>query len=95
MAFTCIRDAAGHLTGLISNADIRKGLLKQWEAWPNIDVHQLINRTPLKIQESATIHGLLEFIQQVDFPVQYLPVVDAQNKLKGAVLFTQLIKGEL
>lgn len=95
MAFTCICDAAGHLTGLISNADIRKGLLKQWEAWPNIDVHQLINRTPLKIQESATIHGLLEFIQQVDFPVQYLPVVDAQNKLKGAVLFTQLIKGEL
>lgn len=95
MAFTCICDEQGHLIGLISNADIRKGLLQQWEAWPSIDVHQLINRTPLKIQESATIHRLLEFIQSIDFPVQYLPVVDEQNKLKGAVLFTQLIKGEL
>ncbi len=95
MAFTCICDAEGVLTGLISNADIRKGLLKQWEAWPNIDVHQLINRTPLKIQETATIHTLLELIHQIDFPIQYLPVVDSQNRLKGAVLFTQLIKGEL
>lgn len=95
MAFTCICNTDGTLTGLISNADIRKGLLKQWEAWPNIDVHQLINKKPLKIQASATIHELLEFIQLVEFPVQYLPVVDEHNTLKGVVIFTQLIKGEI
>ena len=38
---------------------------------------------------------MLQKIKTFDFPINYLPVVDAQGKVKGVVSFLNLVKGEL
>ena len=95
MAFTLVVDSSGKLTGLISNADVRKGLLKNIQNLNAINPQDIINPKPLHLNENSTIHDLLKFIKQCNFPLQYLPVTDDNNKLSGAILFTHLIKGEL
>jgi ribulose-phosphate 3-epimerase len=95
MAFTLIVDEQEKLKGLISNADVRRGLLKNINNLQNINVADIINRTPLSMNENKSIHDLLLFIKQANFPLQYLPVVNDENQLTGSILFTNLIKGEL
>ncbi len=95
MAFTLVTDANGMLKGLISNADVRRGLLKNSQNLQNIMANDIINPNPLRMKENKTIYDLLLFIKQAPFPLQYLPVVNDENKLTGSILFTNLIKGEL
>jgi len=95
MAFVLITDTYGILKGLISNADVRKGLLKNMDNLQNIQMSDIINPCPIAMNENKTIYDLLLFIKNINFPLQYLPVVNDHNKLTGAILFTNLIKGEL
>ena len=95
MAFTLITSASGLLKGLISNADVRRGLLKNIGHLDQINVHDCVNSNPLQMQEDSSIHDLLLFIKHTNFPLQYLPVVNKDHQLTGTILFTNLIKGEL
>ena len=95
MAFALVINKEAQLHALISNADVRRGLLKNIGALNNIAVSDIMNRNPLKMNENKTIYDLLQFIKHSNFPIQYLPVVDDNNKLTGSILFTNLIKGEL
>ncbi|MCX6190024.1 MAG: hypothetical protein NTW54_10580 [Bacteroidetes bacterium] len=95
MAFTLVTNHEGILKGLISNADIRRGLLKNTGHLDQINVHDCVNTNPLQMPEYSSIHDLLLFIKHTNFPLQYLPVVNKANQLTGAILFTNLIKGEL
>jgi pentose-5-phosphate-3-epimerase/CBS domain-containing protein len=95
MAFTLIVDPDQKLKGLISNADVRRGLLRNIHNLQNINPTEIINTHPLNMNENSTIHDLLLFIKQANFPLQYLPVVNNENQLTGSILFTNLIKGEL
>jgi Mg/Co/Ni transporter MgtE len=38
---------------------------------------------------------MLAKVKQHNFPINYLPVIDAENKVSGVVSFLNLIKGEL
>ncbi len=91
----CIITDNGKLTGIISNADVRKVLLKNIENLQNADVKEMINRTPLTIQEGETVVHLLQKIKHAPFPVMYLPVVDLNENAVGMITFVNLIKGEL
>lgn len=95
MAFTLVVDKKEKLKGLISNADVRRGLLKNIHNLKDINIAELINTKPLSMNENKTIHDLLQFIKRASFPLQYLPVVNDENQLTGSILFTNLIKGEL
>ncbi len=95
MAFVLVVNEQGVLQGLISNADVRRGLLKNIHQLNQIDVADCINLQPRCITTDKTIYDLLLFIKQSAFPIQYLPVVDENRLLKGALLFTNFIKGEL
>ncbi len=95
MAFVLIVDEEGTLIGLISNADVRRGLLKNINNLNALQTSEIINKNPLRMNENSTIHDLLLFIKQASFPIQYLPVVNDENQLTGSILFTNLIKGEL
>jgi ribulose-phosphate 3-epimerase len=93
--FTSVTDAGGKLLGIISNADVRKGLLKNANKKPEaIKVTDLINTTPFKINVSSTVSEMLELIKGIKFPILFLPVVDNNNILQGIVTFNNLIKGE-
>ncbi len=94
LGFTNVIDASGKLLGIVSNADVRKGLIKNIKKLEAISVNDLINTNPFKIKASSTVSEMLAFIKSIKFPILFLPVVDDNNVLQGIVTFNNLIKGE-
>lgn len=94
-AFTLVVDSNKNFKGIVSNADVRKSLLRNILNLANIDVLEMINRKALTINEHATVNEMLQLIKKSSFPIMYLPVVNRAEKAVGIVTFVNLIKGEL
>ncbi|XOV93134.1 MAG: CBS domain-containing protein [Bacteroidota bacterium] len=94
LGFTLLKDYEGNLAGISSNADVRKALLKHLDDFNAMELSDVINTNPVFIAESANISELLHLIQSKSFLISYLPVVDDQNKLTGALSFINLIRSE-
>jgi CBS domain-containing protein len=94
LGFVMLSDAHGRLSGISSNADIRKGLIKHFAKLPDVPVQEMINTQPVTINEAATVVELLRVIKSKNFPISYLPVVNDQRQISGALTFINLIKGE-
>ncbi|MEM8892999.1 MAG: CBS domain-containing protein [Bacteroidota bacterium] len=94
LGFTMIADVDGNLKGLSSNADLRRGLLKHIDNLDILDVTDILNESPVTINENATISELLDLIQHKQFLISFLPVVNDQQKLTGALTFINLIRSE-
>lgn len=94
MGFTIVIQNDGTLEGIISNADMRKCLIRNISNLKNIDVNSAINRNPAYVNENNTVSEMLGCIKNFNFPILYLPVVDNQKKVVGVVKFNNLIKGE-
>lgn len=92
--FTTVVDDSGKFIGLISNADVRKGLMKKISDLNKIQVSDIVNRNPIKVYDDLTVAEMIEFIKNTRQNILYLPVVDRKNNLTGAITFTNLIKGE-
>ena len=95
VGFTILIDENGKLDGIVTNADVRKGLLKHADNLNDVSVTDITNIDPVKANENFSVKELLSFIKQQSFAISYLPVVDDNNKVTGAVTFFNLIKGEL
>lgn len=95
VGFTILIDDNGKLDGIVTNADVRKGLLKHTDDLNAVSVEDITNTNPVKANENFSVMELLRFIKQQSFAISYLPVVDDNNKVTGAVTFFNLIKGEL
>ncbi|MEM7036224.1 MAG: CBS domain-containing protein [Bacteroidota bacterium] len=95
MGYCLLTDEHGNLAGLVSNADVRRGMLRHIEQLEELDAASMVNPTPKSIVMNATVSELLRFVKQLDFLVLYMPVVDEAGKLVGAVNFNHLIIGEL
>lgn len=95
LGFTLVVENKDKFKGIISNADIRKGLLKQFDYLPKMDVSAIINANPVKILDKNSVVEMLQVIKKCPFPVMYLPVTDENNCTKGIVTFVNLVKSEL
>ena len=95
VGFTILIDDNGKLEGIVTNADVRKGLLKHTDNLNDVSVADITNTNPVTANENFSVMELLRFIKQQRFAISYLPVVDDTNKVTGAVTFFNLIKGEL
>jgi pentose-5-phosphate-3-epimerase len=95
LGFAILEAEDRSLEGIVSNADLRRELLRKVDAKHNIQVDGMINRNPISIQESSTVKGMLDHIKKFDFPINYLPVLDDQRRVVGVVSFLNLVKGEL
>lgn len=95
LGFTILEDENERLEGIVSNADLRRELLRNVDNPANISLERMINTKPISVQENTTVTNMLALLKQFDFPINYLPVVDKNNKIKGAVSFLNLVKGEL
>jgi pentose-5-phosphate-3-epimerase len=95
LGFTILEDEHHQLEGIISNADLRRELLRNVAHPEKIDVAAMINREPITIQSKTTVRDMLMYLKQFDFPINYLPVVDEEKQVKGVVSFLNLVKGEL
>jgi len=94
MGFTNVADKDNKLIGIISNADIRKGLIRHLNDLNNINIDDIINRNPAFVYDSDTVSDVLAYIKSLQFPVLFLPVVDKDHKITGTIKFNNLIKGE-
>ena len=96
LGFALVVDSnSGKLNGLISNADVRKGLLRHLNAISEMDGNELVNTNPTSIKANDTVLSMLQLIKRSRFPIMYLPVVDDSGNAQGIVTFVHLIKGEL
>ncbi len=94
LGFVFFTDEQQKLTGMASNADVRKGLLKNLEDLNNTSINDVINPMPVTIDQDATISDMLRLIKNKNFIISFLPVVNQQRQLVGAITFFNLIRGE-
>lgn len=94
LGFVIMADTEGQLKGIITNADIRRSLIRHIDDLNTINVQEIINTQPFKLHENLSINDMLRHIKAQGFPINYAPVVDDENCVKGAVTFFNLIKGE-
>jgi ribulose-phosphate 3-epimerase len=94
MGFTNVVDNDNKLIGIISNADIRKGLIRNLKDLNKIKIDHILNRTPAYVYDSDTVSEVLTYIKSLKYPVLFLPVVDKEQKIAGTIKFNNLIKGE-
>lgn len=94
MGFTMLVDNEGKLEGLISNADVRRGLIKHINNLADTSIEDMVNKTPVKVNSNDTVTDLLKTIKSKSFPISFLPVVNDENQVQGAVTFFNLVKGE-
>jgi pentose-5-phosphate-3-epimerase len=92
--FVFYTDDNGKLTGISSNADIRRAVLKHPLKLSDVPPHDFINRNPLTVNQNQNISELLKLIKKQTFPVNFLPVVDDEFRLTGYLTFNSLIRGE-
>jgi ribulose-phosphate 3-epimerase len=95
MGYCLLVNAEGKLAGLVTNADLRRGVLKQLGQPGALDPHPLVNPSPQYIGPDITISEMLQKVKSLPFLVQFMPVVDGDHRLVGAVNFNNLILGEL
>ena len=95
MGFTTVIGENNLFKGIIGNADLRNGLLNHIDNINDINIIEIINTSPLVIQENFSVYQLLRFIKKQSKPILYLPVVNEKHQAVGTVNFINLIKGEL
>jgi pentose-5-phosphate-3-epimerase len=95
LGFTMLARHDDTLEGIISNADVRRGLLRYIHDLPGIRVDDLVNKNPVVIPETYTVTDMIRFIKEQKIPISFLPVVNQQQQVTGALTFFNLIKGEL
>ncbi len=95
MGFCIVIDNTHVFQGLISNADVRKGMLKNLDDLNLLNGNSLINLKPTVIQQDDTVFSMLQLIKKCTFPIMYLPVLEKGGKSVGIVNFVNLIKAEL
>lgn len=94
LGFTIIESRDGKLMGLSSNADVRKGLIKHIDDFNAIKPEDIVNFNPVAVDEESSTSELLNLVQQNNFLISFLPVIDKNRMLKGAVTFINLIRSE-
>ncbi len=94
MGFAIVVNENQKLMGLVTNADIRRALLKHIDDLNAVTVGSLVNRNPKVVNEGLTVSEMLDLIKEINFPVLYMPVVNDSNQLTGAIKFNNLVKGE-
>ena len=94
LTFTAVIDDEKNLKGVISNADVRKGLLRNIENLNALNPQSLVNPNPITAKDEMTVTELLRFIRNQPIPINFLPVVNSEGRLTGSLTFNDLIKGE-
>jgi len=94
LGFSIIENSA-QFVGIISNADVRKTLLKNMKDLSQLNPLELVNRTPITINENSTVNDMLQLVRDQSASLMYLPVVNDHGSATGVVSFLNLIKGEL
>lgn len=91
--YVLIEDENGRFCGIVSNADVRKTVLKHWTNLDGIAEADFVNATPFSVNENATVREMLKTIEAIGRVILFLPVINNNNELTGLVPLNNLAKG--
>lgn len=91
--YAIVVDEKGYLVGVITNADVRKALLKHWEDLSCLAEEEYINFRPIAIAETDSLQAMLNLIESQNRIVLFLPAIDTAGKFTGVVPLNNLAKG--
>jgi pentose-5-phosphate-3-epimerase/CBS domain-containing protein len=95
LGFCLVTGEEDRFAGIISSADVRRSLLNQLDNLIELNVNEMLNSSPVIIDEEQNVVELLQVIKLCNFPVMYLPVLKNHVKAVGIINFVNLVKGEL
>jgi ribulose-phosphate 3-epimerase len=94
LGFVFYHGRDGKFAGLSSNADVRKGLLKNLKDLNAVKLADIVNPQPVSISDEANITDMLNLIKSKNFIISFLPVVNKKNEPVGGVTFFNMIRSE-
>jgi Mg2+/Co2+ transporter CorC len=95
LGFCIVLGESNRFIGLISNADIRRGLLRNLKQLNDFSVNDFVNTNVVGLEDTFTVNRMLQELKLHDFPISYFPVWDKDKISVGIITFVNLIKGEL
>lgn len=90
--FVLIQQETGQLSGVFSNADLRRAFLLATKNQQPPPPTEIMNKTPFVIDADQSAADLHLFIQQLPVIILFLPVVNPDGKLCGALYLNKLTK---
>ena len=92
LGMTAIIDDSKHLLGIYTDGDLRRTLEKKLD-FSTTPVSTVMSRTPRSIGPDALAVDAVQLMEQ--YNISQLPVVDADNKLVGALNMHDLLKAKV
>lgn len=94
-SFAAIIDDKERLVGVVTDGDLRRAWLRSLETGEEAHLESILNGSPKVVHDSDTVATMLEKVSNFERACLFLPVINNDGKLRGAVSFQDLIKGEL
>ncbi|HEY0262672.1 MAG TPA: CBS domain-containing protein, partial [Chitinophagales bacterium] len=91
--YAIVVDENNKFVGIITNADVRKALLKNWNNLADLPYEEFINFKPISIAETDSLQTMLNLIESQNRIILFLPVVNAIGEFTGIVPLNNLAKG--
>ncbi|TDJ82099.1 CBS domain-containing protein [Campylobacter volucris] len=88
LGFCIITKENNLLYGIVTVGDILRYINKN-----STNLQNIINKTPIYININCSVSDMINLIEDTDKYLLFIPVVDNNNKVVGAVSFKELIKG--
>lgn len=90
-----VSDAAGRLTGIVTDGDIRRGLEQGPEKFLRSKIADVMSRDPITCRSGASAVEALRLMEAGRRKVYVLPVVDAERRIVGLVRMHDLATVQL
>lgn len=93
MGLVLVVDDADVLQGMITDGDIRRGILQSGDTLGLPDPQVIINRAPLTLSPTMTLSEALHAIDRIQRTIVFIPVVDSERRLVGGLGLRQVLEG--
>lgn len=80
--FAIVVDEAGKLLGIITDGDLRRGILKGLDVKKSL-VTEVMNSSPIFANEDASINQIYSKLNKIESKVLYVPLVDEKGIVTG------------
>ncbi len=92
MGFCLVIRPDGRLSGVISNADVRKALLRFNGETAHPAASDMVNRNPVSLRPDNSLRDMVHLLNELPSIVLFLPIVSENGLPQGAVLLNHLTR---
>ena len=92
MGFCLVIRPDGRLSGVISNADVRKALLRFNGETAHPAASDMVNRNPVSLRPDNNLRDMVHLLNELPAIVLFLPIVSENGLPQGAVLLNHLTR---